>query len=55
MKTRVDRRGREVPDRFEAVGIGGMKVVEQEHGAVTGRRDLLDESHHPLERQQPEL
>ena len=51
----VDRRVGEVADEFEALRVGVVQIVEQQHRPIAGRRDLAHEPDHPFERQQPQL
>jgi hypothetical protein len=51
----LDRGGREIPNRFEAVGICRVQIVEDDHRASTRRRDPLHEANNAFEREQPKL
>lgn len=46
---------REVTHRLEALGVGGVQVVQEEQRAAVRRRDLPDEMHDTFEGQEPPL
>ena len=49
------RRAREIPDGFDAVGVGRVHVVQQHERTVRIVGDPRDEPHDSFEREQPEL
>jgi hypothetical protein len=52
----VSRRGgREIPNCLDAVGVGGMQVVEDEYRAAGGRGDFVHEPYDAFERQEAYL
>ena len=49
----LDSCARQVTDRFEALRIGGVQVVQQHHCALIGLRDVSHDPDDSLQRQQP--